>query len=466
MTGSITSLAGLLDDLVDVPLLGDGFETSRASLLAQVDAVAESLRTAGVRPGQVVAVQLPNGPELVATLFGVWRAGAVYTPFNPRASAAEVEKNLATVHAAALVTSDGLQLIRGAEELDTAVALVQFTSGTTGRPKPVPLRHDTVIDMLDRVVGSIRKPDPSKPPKAPMPNLVPLSLSLWAGIYQVLFAFRVGAPAVLMERFETSTFARLVAEHGVRSTVLPPAALTMLTADETIEGLEPLRIVRSITAPLAPEHARRFHQRFGIVVLNSYGQTELGGEIVGWSTADVRQFGEAKLGSVGRVHQGVEVRADPESGELLARTPSTTGGLVDPSFHDRLLDDGWFRTGDLGRVDDDGFVWIEGRVSDMINRGGTKIFPAEVEEAILLRPDVREVSVVGVPDDRLGEVPVAFVVPVLAAVPADELDAWCRERLTPYKVPVRFVMIDELPRNDTGKVVKAALVEALAGAQQ
>jgi acyl-CoA synthetase (AMP-forming)/AMP-acid ligase II len=124
--------------------------------------------------------------------------------------------------------------------------------------------------------------------------------------------------------------------------------------------------------------------------------------------------------------------------------------------------DGWFRTGDVGRIDADGFVWIEGRVSDMINRGGTKVFPAEVEEAILLRPDVREVSVVGIPDDRLGEVPVAFVVPALDAIPEDELAAWCRERLTPYKVPVRYVMIDELPRNDTGKVVKATLAEGLA----
>jgi acyl-CoA synthetase (AMP-forming)/AMP-acid ligase II len=453
----ITTLASLLDDLVEVPLLGEGFETTRAELLQRVDAVAESLRTAGVRPGQAVAVQLPNGPDVVATLFGVWRAGAVYTPFNPRAAEAEVEKNLAVIHPAAHVTADGLEPIAGGEVLGHAVALVQFTSGTTGRPKPVPLRHDTVIDMLDRVVGAIRKPDPSRPAKPPMPNLVPLSLSLWAGIYQVLFAFRVGSPAVLMDRFETTTFARLVAEHGIRSTVLPPAALTMLTADDAIDDLAPLRIVRSITAPLAPEHARRFHERFGIVVLNSYGQTELGGEIVGWSTTDVREHGTAKLGSVGRAHAGVDVRADPETGELLARTPSTAGGLVDPSFHDRLLEDGWFRTGDLGRVDEDGFVWIEGRVSDMINRGGTKVFPAEVEDAILLRPDVREVAVVGVPDDRLGEVPVAFVVPASSPIPAEELAAWCRAQLTPYKVPVRFVTVEELPRNDTGKVLKQHL---------
>jgi acyl-CoA synthetase (AMP-forming)/AMP-acid ligase II len=263
-----------------------------------------------------------------------------------------------------------------------------------------------------------------------------------------------------MDQFETRGFVTLVQRHGIRSTVLPPAALTMLTADDTIDDLAPLRIVRSITAPLAPEQARRFHDRFGVIVLNSYGQTELGGEIVGWSTADVREHGSAKLGSVGRVHAGVDLRVDPDTSELLARTPSTIGGLIDPSFHDRLLDDGWFRTGDLGTIDDDGFVWIEGRVSDMINRGGNKVFPAHVEEAILERPDVRDVAVVGVPDDRLGEVPVAFLVTTAGDdLDLDELTTWCRDRLTPYKVPVRFVAIDELPRNETGKVVKARLVE-------
>jgi acyl-coenzyme A synthetase/AMP-(fatty) acid ligase len=293
-----------------------------------------------------------------------------------------------------------------------------------------------------------------------MPNLVPVSLSLWAGIYQVLFAFRVGAPVVVMESFETQAFARLVAEHGIRSTVLPPAAMTMLAHDDAVADLGPLRIVRSITAPLSPVQARRFHDRFGVVVLNSYGQTELGGEIVGWSTADVRAHGAAKLGSVGRVHTGVQVRADPATGELLARTPSTAGGLVDPAFGDRLLDDGWFRTGDLGRIDEDGFVWVEGRVSDMINRGGNKVFPAQVEEVLLQRPEVRDVAVVGVPDDRLGEVPVAFVVADRGAeIDAAALESWCRAHLIPYKVPTRFVPLDHLPRNPLGKVLRPLLLD-------
>ncbi len=146
-----------------------------------------------------------------------------------------------------------------------------------------------------------------------MPNLVPVSLSLWAGIYQVLFAFRVGAPVVLMERFEPSEFARLVQQFGIRSTVLPPAAMTMLSDDESIRDLAPLRMIRSITAPLSPAQARRFRDRFGVVVLNSYGQTELGGEVVGWNAADARAHGEEKLGS----------SAVPTTASRSAPTPAT-----------------------------------------------------------------------------------------------------------------------------------------------
>src|SRR5690606_15048616 len=127
---------------------------------------------------------------------------------------------------------------------------------------------------------------------------------------------------------------------------------------------------------------------------------------------------------------------------------------------DRLTPDGWFRTGDVARIDPDGFVWIEGRVSDMINRGGLKVFPAEVEEVLRLDPAVADAAVVGVPDDRLGEVPWAFVV-ADGDRPLDPaaLDALCRQHLAPYKVPVRFEPVAELPRNGVGKVLKGALAE-------
>jgi acyl-coenzyme A synthetase/AMP-(fatty) acid ligase len=354
---------------------------------------------------------------------------------------------------------------------DDGVALIQFTSGTTGRPKPVPLRHETVLDLLYRVLGTLRgRGARNVTNRPPMPNLIPVSLSLWAGIYQVLFAFRVGAPVVLMDRFDTREFASLVRRFGIRSTVLPPAALTMLADDESIDDLAPLRMVRSISSPLSPAQARRFRDRFGVLVMNSYGQTELGGEVVGWSATDARQHGEQKLGSVGRPHAGIELRvaptarqsgrADPDdaSGELLVRTPATVGGSVDADFEDRLTADGWFRTGDIARIDADGFVWIEGRVSDMINRGGLKVFPAQVEEVLLTAPGVRDAAVVGMSDDRLGEVPWAFVVLSDEGRDIERLVAWCRERLSPYKVPMRFIEVDALPRNEMGKIVKRQLV--------
>lgn len=465
-------------DLDAIAVHAAGAETTPRELAQQADAIAAALRGAGVAPGNAVGVSLPNGSVLVAALFGVWRAGAVYVPLNPRLPDGERERIVEAVRPAALVraTSDGrweVEGLAGAATYGDAVALVQLTSGTTGRPKPVLLEHAGILRLLDGVVSALRGGRPPGRPAdvstTPMPNLVPVSLSLWSGIYQVLFAFRNGAAVVLMERFEPAEFAALVERFAIRSVVLPPAAMTMLVDDPRVESLAPLRYVRSITAPLSPLQARRFMDRFDIAVLNSYGQTELGGEIVGWTAADARAFTAEKLGAVGRAHAGVEVRVlgpsgvslpAGEPGELVVRTPVTVAGYADGSdLSDRLTADGWFRTGDVGRIDPDGFVWIEGRLSDVINRGGLKVFPGEVEEVLRLAPQVADVAVVGVPDERLGEVPWAFVVLADgASMHVEELEGLCRECLAPFKVPVRFERVDALPRNDIGKVLAHELV--------
>ena len=135
---------------------------------------------------------------------------------------------------------------------------------------------------------------------------------------------------------------------------------------------------------------------------------KLGGEVVGWSAADAREYGESKLGSVGRPLPGIGVTVSDD--EVMVRTPTTAARKIDPAFLDRLTDDGWFHTGDLGWFDEDGFLWLDGRVSDMINRGGLKVFPGTVEDVLLAADGVREAAVVGIPDERLGEVPWAFVV--------------------------------------------------------
>ncbi len=482
------SLAELLGDAPEIAVHTVAADITREEVSAGADGLAALLSASGVEIGQVVAAMLPNDPTTVAALFGTWRAGGVYTPLNPRVADAELSSQLETLSPVAVVTTAehasrfadfGLPVhvcdgsgwtvhpparpaVGTPRRYDSDVALLQFTSGTTGAPKPVPLRHATVVDLIDRLLAKLRGPKPAveESKRAPMPNLVPLSLSLWAGIYQVLFAFRAGAGVILMDRFTPGEFATLIGRHQLRSTVLPPAALTMVLHDETVTDLAPLKIVRSITAPLSPVHAARFRDKFGVLVLNSYGQTELGGEVVGWSAADAREFGGAKLGSVGRPLPGIDVMISAD--EVLVRTPTTAARKIDPAFHDRLTDEGWFHTGDLGWFDDDGFLWLDGRVSDMINRGGLKVFPGTVEDVLMGADGVLEAAVVGVPDDRLGEVPWAFVVRKDEAVTEQGLIQWCRDRLTPYRVPVRVVFVERLPRNDVGKVVKRELT-TLAG---
>ncbi len=180
----------------------------------------------------------------------------------------------------------------------------------------------------------------------------------------------------------------------------------MVLHDDAVTDLSPLKIVRSITAPLSPVQAGRFRDKFGVIVLNSYGQTELGGEVVGWSAADAREWGETKLGSVGRPLPGIDVTIADD--EVMVRTPTTSARKIDPAFLDRLTDDGWFHTGDLGWFDDDGFLWLDGRVSDMINRGGLKVFPGTVEDVLLSADGVLEAAVVGLPDERLGRSPMGL----------------------------------------------------------
>lgn len=464
-----TNLASVLVDhpfADDVPLLHSVDDSLTAGeCRARAASVADALRAAGVQPHQAVAVQLPNDPRAVVTMFGVWLAGAVFVPVNARFPAAEVEHVLNRTQPAALVTTDGVtKLVDGAAYgVDDAVVL--WTSGTTGAPKPIVQTHSGYLEMIDRVLEPLRGKSAEPRTAKPTPNLVPVGLALNAGIYNTVFGLRAGAEVVVMDRFDPSVFAALVQRFGIRSTVLPPAAMTMLNDDASVTDLTPLRFVRSITAPLSPLQARRFSDRFGVTVLNSYGQAEMG-EVIGWTARDAREHPE-KLGAAGRPLPGVAVKVVNDAGEpldgvgrLLVRPPGATAAAKQTG---RLDAEGYVDTGDQGRLDEDGFVWIEGRSGDLINRGGNKVFPAQVEEVLRLAPAVLDVAVVGVPDDRLGEVPVAFVVTV-GDVDDEALGTVCREHLAPYKVPVAFHRLDELPRSEIGKVLRADLVARAVGA--
>jgi acyl-CoA synthetase (AMP-forming)/AMP-acid ligase II len=481
-----------------VVVQSDAGSLSLAELRSGVDALAGTLRAAGVESGRAVGNLVAPGPSAVVVMFAVWALGAVYVPMNVRYTAEEIAAFATEANTVLIVGRPADLRVRpvtaGAvsyeHETATAeiirpaadsphrnlpdIALILRTSGTTGRPKSVLLRHSGTLAALDASLEKLQGRGRRRPaPGATLHrmNLIPVSLALWAGVFNTLFSLRAGFGVVLLDRFTTAGFARAVRAHAIRSTVLAPAMITMLTDDPEISDLSPLGLVRSITAPLSPEVARRFHEKFGAFVLNSYGQTELGGEVVGWTTADLRQFGEGKLGAAGRPYSHIDLRirrddgsaADvDELGEIVVRSPFRMSGYAGADgssgqpAEDRFVD-GYLRTGDLGRLDADGFLWVEGRVSDMINRGGLKVFPDEVEEVLRRHPAVRDAGVAAVPDQRLGEVPHAWIVsdqPVDAA----ELAAWCRQYLAPFKVPTAFSTITALPRSDIGKLLRRELI--------
>ena len=484
---------------------------SLGELRSNVEALAFTLREAGVTPGLPVGTLVAEGASSLVAMFATWSAGAVYVPINSRYTVSEVARflnetpialvigapnDLAPHHMTiGVVEHDSVtwtsRVVRSADlskpTYDPSVALVLRTSGTTGRPKAVLLRHSGTQDALDASLRKLRHRSGSVPGRtqALRMNMIPTSLSLWAGIYNTTFSFRANFGVVLLDKFTVEAFTAAVREFGIKSTVLAPAMITMLTDDDTVTDLSPLRFVRSITAPLSPLVARKFYEKFGAFVLNSYGQTELGGEVVGWTTSDVREFGVAKLGAAGRAYEDVTVQirdteghlaAVGEYGEIYVNSPfrmrgyalgPNEAGGADSEVDDSRFVDGFLRTGDIGQIDEDGFLWIQGRISDMINRGGLKVFPDEVEEALRKHPGVRDACVCAVPDHRLGEVPHAWIIAANGGAGVlEELDSWCRSVLAPYKVPTGYTLIESFPRNDIGKVLRRDLAATHRGSEQ
>ena len=449
----------------DEPLLHDLERSwSAGEVRREVRSLAERLQSMGCAH-RGVAVNLARGADVVLAMAAIWLADAVFVPVNPRLPERAVAELVDRLRPALMVNAHGIRPVEAeAAVYEEGDAFVLWTSGTTGDPKPVLNTHDGYIELIDRVLGPLRgeRSPGDQPAKKPTPNLIPVSMALNAGIYNALFGLRAGAELVVMDRFDTADFATLVRRHEIRSTILSPAAMAMLNDDPEVTDLGRLRYVRSVTAPLSPFQARRFSDRFGAIVLNGYGQAEMG-EVIGWTAADARAHPE-KLGAAGRPHPGVSARIDiPDAngvGELLVRPPLVWDDTRRAVLAGRVTDDDHIRTGDLARIDDEGFVWIEGRVGEVINRGGNKVVPTEVEEVLSALPQVSEAAVVAAPDECLGQVPVAFVVerePVADQV----LEQACREAMAPYKVPVRFERIGVIPRSEVGKVLRRQLEEGL-----
>jgi long-chain acyl-CoA synthetase len=280
------------------------------------------------------------------------------------------------------------------------------------------------------------------------------------GLGRALACLATGRRMLLMPKFAVEPWVNAVERHHLRAASLVPAALrAVLDADVPKERLATLQVVTSGTAPCPPELADAFYRMYGIPVLMTYGATEFAGAVAGWTLPLHDRWWQRKAGSAGRAFAGVELRVTGEDGTELP--VGRTGRLevrTEQSTHGGRT---WVRTSDLARIDTDRFVWIEGRADDAIVRGGFKVQPETVKRVLETHPAVREAVVAGLPDPRLGEVPVAAVElePGMPAPDAAELTALCRTHLTPYEVPAHIVVLDELPRTPSSKVSRVELLD-------
>ena len=325
-----------------------------------------------------------------------------------------------------------------------------LSSGTTGPPKNVPIPNR----VLKRAVESIASG--GFDPKTMAPDIVVWPVAGIGGTCCIIGDFALKRTIVLLERFEINEFLVAVRKHRPTAVNVPPAVLrTLLDFKVPKEALASLRYVYGGSAPLTVDLQDAFETEYGIPVIWAYGATEFCGVVSSWTPELHKKFRELKRGSIGRAVAGVEIRiVDPESGE-----PLQTGNVGYLEARAVEVNPNWVRTTDLAMMDDDGFIFHKGRGDGAIVRGGFKIIPEKVDDALRTHPAVLDAATVGLPDARLGQIPVAAVeVRTGACAPtAEELDRHLRDRLTAPHIPVRYAVLERLPRTSSMKPNLAAI---------
>ncbi|MGM7666538.1 class I adenylate-forming enzyme family protein [Microbacterium sp. A93] len=456
-----------------------------------VHQTAEVLRSRGVTSGQRIGILAANSPEWVATFFAILEVGAVAVPFNGWWSSDEVAHAVEAVNPALIVTDDERRH-RVPEQIpvllttdlgkaaDTSVpwtdearwadfdenqpAVILFTAGTTAFPKGAVLSHRALVSNLQTLLGVARKLPQDVPDDArPSVTLVGLPLFHIGAIQLVLVPLMTGSKIVFLEgRFDPSAVLRLISDHQATMFSGVPTMmermLQQIGHDEL--NLASMRTIILGGAPVDQGLLKRVHAAFPGAsrgVGQTYGLTEAGG-VVSTGAGDSMR---AHPGSSGRLAPVVEVRIDkPDedgNGEILVRSPACMEHYWGEE-ESGIDADGWFRTGDLGRVGPDRHLFISGRLKDVIIRGGENISAARVESVLNTHPGVLEVSVVGLPDPDMGEVVGAVIVPVGAVPTEEELELHAGRQLGRFEIPSKWLFRDEpLPTNDSGKVLRAQL---------
>jgi long-chain acyl-CoA synthetase len=455
----------------------------------------------GIAPGERVVVTMGNSPEVGIAYQGLWRAGAVVTPANFLLAAEDLRHVIADAEASAVITSpefadkvreatDGLDHVRhlistGDEpgfvpeaELersdpaaivsrgDDELAALLYTGGTTGRSKGVMLTHASLSYTGQAAHTAAYVPGINR-------GLATLPLSHAYGLLVTIAALYSPerGVGVLLRWFDPTVFLEMIAEHRLQVTAVVPTMLQILLSQPLEDyDLSSLQYVSSGGAPLAAEVGEQFLRRVpSAKIRQGYGLTETS------SLISTNPVGREKPGSVGVPVPGTEVRILDDAGtelpagdvgEICARSPGVMQGYWhSPEATAEALRDGWLHTGDLGYVDEEGYLFIVDRKKDLIIRGGFNVYPRDVEDALLEHPAIESAGVVGRPDEVSGEEVVAFVsLRPGAEITGPELVAWARERIGGYKYPREVHIVDAVPLTNVGKVDRKALRTQLTAA--
>jgi long-chain acyl-CoA synthetase len=477
-------------------LLFDGRWHGSAELFSRSQRLAGGLSELGIAPGERVVVSMVNCPEVSIVYQALWRAGAVVTPATFLLTTPDLRHVIADSGAVAVITTpdlvdnvreavDGLEDVRhvisteasgqdgvlGLGTLEEAspmplvaradddLAALLYTGGTTGRAKGVMLSHASLWFTGGAVQKAAHVPGVNR-------SLMTLPLSHSYGILVTISGMHAPESPVtaLLRWFDPRVFLEMIAEHRLQTSAVVPSMLHLLLAQPLEEfDLGSLAFLGCGAAPLAPQTAAEIERRIpGVTVRQGYGLTETAALIA------TNPVGHEKPGSVGVPIPGAEVRIVDEDeralpagevGEICCRSPAVMRGYWrSPEATAETIRDGWLHTGDVGYVDEDGYLFIVDRKKDVIIRGGFNVYPRDVEDALLEHPAVTGAGVVGRPDERHGEEVVAFVsLSAPDAIGADELVDWARERIGGYKYPREVQVVDAMPLTAVGKLDRKSL---------
>ena len=463
-------------------------------LRGRAETFAAALRTWGLQPGERVALFLGNSPDFLAAYLGTHLAGGVVVPVNTQYRRGELRHIFEDAGVRLCLTDgerkpelEGVQgelpkleaVIEAGEELEDFLevsgayepelpegedlAVIAYTSGTTGRSKGAMLLHRNLVANIEAICEAWRW-------TADDHLLLTLPLfhthGLMVGAHGTLFT---GASAELRRKFDAAGVYDALLEGSFTMFFGVPTMYTRLLreAEDREERPRPLRLYVAGSAALSPQAFEQFEELFGERILERYGMTETGMNLTN------PYDGERRPGTVGGPFPGQEARVvDVESreplppdevGEIEVRGPHVFAGYWErPDATEEVFEeDGWFRTGDLGSVDEDGYFTISGRTKELIISGGYNVYPREVEELLEGHPGVAEVAVVGLPDEEFGEKVTAVVVRDDPELTKKDVQDFCRDDLAGYKKPREVVFVDELPRNAMGKVLKHEVREGL-----